>query len=321
MNVVKYNNFIDFFLQDTSKKADFFQRERSIDTVKLIWIYSKSVRVIDAKLCVFKEYEPMITENVLLYHEYEGFEEIAKLSGKQKMHSLIEVLTCIKATVLSDSLQAIIEGAADKAFSLEGIENLCYEVCLQDGYSYIGTVGSPSYCCRSFFTVNRIKGELVRETYEKLSKLLGSEIYKGILECIEFQVGRSLENEFPDLKLDTQLQNVFTIAALFDTCLHAHIRAISMVQSLFSPVDINDVVWRGNVAKEIHNTVRRHINTILRSVLPKIMDICTRTISDLDKVLKQLEPYKEGMTKLSQQECKYISCIMFENVSDNFTSL
>lgn len=51
------------------------------------------------------------------------------------------------------------------------------------------------------------------------------------------------------------------------------------------------------------------------------MDICTRTISDLDKVLKQLEPYKEGMTKLSQQESKYISCIMFENVSDNFTSL
>ena len=259
----------------------------------------------------------MITENVLLHHEYEGIEEIARLSGVQKLQSLISVLACIKENISKDSLQCIIKEATDKAFSLEEIKNLCNEVCLQDGNNYIGTISSPSYPCRSFLTVKRIKGYLVEKTYEKLSKLLGSEICKGILKGIELQIQRSLENEFPDLKLDKHFYNDDVLTQLIRTYIYtvylpffAMDFVISTVNTLFFTVDINDVVWRGSVAREIYHSVWKDEDTITHGVLPKVKDVFTRTISDIDNVLKQLSNFKQRMTQSSQQECKYISCIM-----------
>lgn len=259
----------------------------------------------------------MITENVLLHHEYEGIEEIASLSGVQKLQSLICVLACIKEIISKDSLQGIIKEAVDKAFSLQEIKNLCNEVCLQDGNNYIGTVSSPSYPCRSFLTVKRIKGYLVEKTYEKLSNLLGSEICKDILKRIELQIQRSLENEFPDIKLDKHFCNDDILTLLIKTYMYtvyfpffAIGIAISMVNTLLFTVDINDVVWRGGVAREIYYTVWKDKDTIIHGVLPKVKDVFTRTISDIDNVLKQLSNFKQRMTQSSQQECKYISCIM-----------
>lgn len=269
----------------------------------------------------------MITENMLLHHAYEGFEEIARLSGVQKLRSLIDVLARIKEILSEDSLQAIVKEAANKALSLDEIKSLCYEVCLQDRYTYIGRVGSQPYCCRSFIYVNRMKGELLGETYEGLSKLLGSEIGKRILERIEMQVQRSLNKEFPDLSsnVNLSLRTIYAVTEILRLSLSTLFLpfiaigfAISTVRTLFYPVDINDAVWRGSVAEEIYDRVWNHKGTIIRNILPKISDICTRTISDLDKVLEQLGRNEENMTQSSQEKSKYTSFIIFKHVSDFF---
>nr|XP_022309380.1 uncharacterized protein LOC111115090 isoform X2 [Crassostrea virginica] len=225
--------------KDSSKKGDFFQLVRSINTVKVIRIYSRSVRVIDAKLCVYNEYKHMITETVLLHHDFEGYEEIAKLSGVQKLQSLINILLFVKDNILQDSLKNIVEEAAGEVFTLETITDLCYAVCLQDGDDYIGTTNSRSYCCRSIFTVKRIKRTLVQHTLEAIAKLL---------------------------------------------------------------VNINDKLWRRSVAIEIYHCIMENRNMLMYGILREIRKMCTRTISDLDKALKQLERFKDRMVLLNQQE-------------------
>lgn len=299
-----------FFSKDSSKKGHFFKLVTSVNTVKVIRIYSRSVRVIDAKLCVYNEYKHMITETVHLHHDYEGYEEIAKLSGVQKLQSLINILLLVKDNILQDSLKDIVEEAAVDVFSLETITDLCYAVCLQDGDDYIGTVDSPSYCCRSIFTVKRIKKALVEKTLEAMTKLLGTEICKRIFKLIEEQIKRKLQREFPNLKLDISLINFDAFAflkvyimAIFWPIV-AVVLAVSMVFTLLFSVDINDKLWRGPVAKEIYESIMKNRSMLMREILRKIRDLCSRTKSDLDKTVKELEHYKDRMAPLNQQECK-----------------
>lgn len=306
--------------KDSSKKGDFFQLVRSTNTVKVIRIHSRNVRVIDAKLCVYNEYKHMITENVLLHHDYEGYEAIAKLSGVQKLQSLINILLFVKDNILQDSLENIVEEAAVEVFTLETITDLCYAVCLQDGDDYIGTVHNRSYCCRSIFTVNRIKKTLVEKTLEAMAKLLGTEICKRIFKLIEKQIKRKLQREFPNLKLDISLINFDAFAFLFQVYIItifwpivAVVLAVSMVFTLLFSVDINDKLWRGPVAKEIYESIMKNRNMLMRDILRKIRDMCSRTKSDLDKTVKELEHYKDRMAPLNQQECKLMFVLQFKN--------
>ncbi|XP_078327555.1 uncharacterized protein LOC144623172 [Crassostrea virginica] len=295
--------------RDSSKKGDFFQLVRSIDTVKVIRIHSRSVRVIDAKLCVHNEYKHMITETVLLHHDYEGYEEIAKLSGVQKLQSLINILLFVKDNILRDSLKDIVEEAAVEVFTLETITDLCYAACLQDGDDYIGTIYNRSYCCRSIFTVQRIKKTLVQHTLEAIAKLLGTEICRRIFKHIEEQIKRKLQHEFPDLKLNIFLINFDAFALLIKVTIMtilwpivAIVLAFKMVFTFLFSVNINDKLWRRSVAKEIYESIMEKRTMLMCDILRIIKDMCTRTISDLDKVLKQLERYKERMEPLNQHE-------------------
>ena len=253
----------------------------------------------------------MITETVLLHHDFEGYEEIAKLSGVQKLQSLINILLFVKDNILQDSLKNIVEEAAGEVFTLETITDLCYAVCLQDGDDYIGTTNSRSYCCRSIFTVKRIKRTLVQHTLEAIAKLLGTEICRRISKHIEEQIQIKLQHEFPDLKLDISLTNFNVFAFLFDAFIItmfwpivAIVLAFSIVSTLLFSVNINDKLWRRSVALEIYHCIMENRNMLMYGILREIRKMCTRTISDLDKALKQLERFKDRMVLLNQQECK-----------------
>lgn len=261
----------------------------------------------------------MITETVLLHHDFEGYEEIAKLSGVQKLQSLINILLFVKDNILQDSLKNIVEEAAGEVFTLETITDLCYAVSLQDGDDYIGTVHNRSYCCRSIFTVNRIKKTLVEKTLEAMAKLLGTEICKRIFKLIEKQIKRKLQHEFPDLKLDISINfdalelliKVTIMAMLWPIV--AIVLAFSMVYTFLFSVNINDKLWRRSVAKEIYESIMKNRTMLMDELLRIIRDMCSRTKSDLDKTVKELEHYKDRMAPLNQQECKLMFVLQFKN--------
>ncbi|XP_078329869.1 uncharacterized protein LOC111116827 isoform X2 [Crassostrea virginica] len=179
----------------------------------------------------------------------------------------------------------------------------------KDGDDYIGTTNSRSYCCRSIFTVKRIKRTLVQHTLEAIAKLLGTEICRRMSKHIEEQIQIKLQHEFPDLKLDISLTNFNVFAFLFDAFIItifwpivAIVLAFSIVSTLLFSVNINDKLWRRSVALEIYHCIMENRNMLMYGILREIRKMCTRTISDLDKALKQLERFKDRMVLLNQQE-------------------
>lgn len=160
--------------------------------------------MIEAKLKVFKEYEPYLSSgNILIHHDFEDCDEICKTSGAQKLLSVHETVTSLKNSIPDDiSLENILKKPAEKILSSRYIRDICYEVDLMHDNKRVGTVHSPSYVCYYSGTVKSIKKDLVKETVEKISEDLGSEICKEILEHIKAKVQVSIEGDLYKVQIN-----------------------------------------------------------------------------------------------------------------------
>lgn len=91
-------------------------------------IHSKSLRVIEAKLKVYKEYQAVIdSSNIFLQHVDDDFDEIAKLSVHNKLTRLCDDVQTLCKSVDLEYLNKILETAVDNALTEENISGLCLE--------------------------------------------------------------------------------------------------------------------------------------------------------------------------------------------------
>lgn len=106
---------------------DFFNVNEDYLT-RVILIKSKSLPVVDAKLVVYKKYKHVINRrNIILLHEYEEFDDVAKCIAYQIISSFCTFVESVINAFTMD-LHTIISDYPIESLTVEKIKGLCEEV-------------------------------------------------------------------------------------------------------------------------------------------------------------------------------------------------
>lgn len=120
---------------------DFFNVNEEYLT-RVILINSKSLPVVDAKLLVYEKYKHVINRRkILLQHEYEEFDDVAKCVAFQILSSFCTFVESLINAFTMD-LQTIISDYPVESLTVEKIKRLCEEVFERIDDETIGTFES-----------------------------------------------------------------------------------------------------------------------------------------------------------------------------------
>lgn len=290
----------------------FLQANRN-DIVRIILIKSDSLPIVEAKLEVYKVFKSHIdSKNILLHHEFEEYNEIAKLSFHRKMSLFCEKIQDLSSSIPIVNLTTIINEAEDRALTMANIKQLCYEANIKHDGKDVGTVNDRSYVCYSIFTVRKLKTYLVEETLQKIGESLGSEICIEILREIESKVKSELKKDLIHLEVELKKELfasfsvivMMAISFFISSWLGLLVAVGTIFVTLVMSVDVNSPEWRSKVADEIHRKVTEHRSAILRKVLPDIEKQCRQTSNDLETVANSLLALQRDIQLIDQKQCK-----------------
>lgn len=257
-----------FIFKDSDDWERFLQDNRE-DQVRVILIHSKSLRVIEAKLKVYREYKTVIDSGkIFLQHVYDDFEEISKLSAHNKMTWLCSVVKTLRNNL--DCLNTILEKDTDIVFTEENILKPCQKAfVLSDFFDFpeISTFGENK--------------QLILSTLERTLEVLGSTIYFEISKHFESQI-----KMINLLKLELRIHSVL---------IHKLISNLSWSQS--KNVNVNSEEIRENVARDIS----KKKNDILKDILSAI----EATDDDLKNVSLKLNTVIRELKLIDQIKGKY----------------
>lgn len=309
---VRYN-YCFFFHKDAAKKDAFF-RPTSENLVKVIWIHSKSVNVVDAKFTVFMNYEPYLKEQTIyIHHALENSENIIKFYALRQVTLLGTIIEPIADIFPIYDLEPILQAAIDKALSRESIRTFCYGILLNDTNILVGTTENPSFSCHSVFTVRKLKEQLVQKTLLKTVEPLVSEIGSRIVKHIESKVKTKSRQRVSNLifKIPNELVGTITGAVVTDV-VSGFFPTVGIINSLVTfvvtsvlSVNVNSIIWRRQVADEIHDTIETNKAAILRKIIPEVEEICLQNVRELKAVSEEVNCFKRCLGLAEQDACKY----------------
>lgn len=292
--------------------------------MKVILVHSKSLRVVETKLRVYKEYEMLFRSKTLhLLHEYEDLDEIAKKSAHAKLSLFQRTIHSLEESIPSKKLAEIVSKAAKHSLTQSNVREICYNEFITDGEN-VGTVYSNSYIFRFFLTVRRIKRTLVINALCTICKSLGLEICKDIMCDIEYAMGRMHMSEdkrqldISDTFIETfNIEMTSFLISLCDPIYSPIFAAGSFFESFFYPTDVNSPTWRRKVADETYMMVSKHQKDIVKKVFLLVEKMCQKTTEDLKYVSRSLQKWKEKNECMDMIECKYIYKVRCSNFDQN----
>lgn len=301
-----------FFFQNSNEWTHFLQRDKN-DEIRVILIHSKSLPLIQAKLVVYKTYESEIkSKHIFLHHEFDDYEEISKMSAKQKLLRFRLTVDVLSESIPSREIPNIIKEAASQALTSQNIRQLCFDAFIDDEGKNVGTVANAPYRCYSLITVRRLKENLADKTLLKIGESLGSEICIGILEHIQTKVKAKLKSDLISLRFELS-PKVFASLTLivtsifmfiFNPLLGLLIAAGTFFATLWWSVDVNSTEWREKVADEIYDKVKEKRRTILEKIQPEIESLCKKASTELDRVSKNIRVLEEEIKIIPLDQCK-----------------
>lgn len=281
--------------------------------IKVIWIYSKSVNVVDAKLTVLLKYESDLKENtIFIHHALENAENVINFCAYKQVKSLGTAVDSISNNVPINSLGTILEAAADKVLPKDTIRDLCYGIFLQDKGDNVGSTENASYHCRSLFTVRRLKEQLVNKILNKIANTLGSEICSGILKHIQTKIKIDLEQNCSYLEFEISNSYFATITdsvgdvvvSFFSQLLGIIFTVSTLVMTSVWSVDVNSREWRQKIADDIYYTINKKKVDIMRKIMPQVEQMCFQTEQELITVSKKIDAFKGRIGHTEQNTCK-----------------
>lgn len=277
----------------------------------MIWIHSISIRTIDAKLQVYKEYKNFIRKyDIVLHHVFEDIDSICKASGNRIFAKLSRDITLVERNVplFTQELESIVQRTFDKILSRRNIRNVCYNVYIRG----VGAGFSSEHNSRSASYVKEIKEQLVNETFSELINSLGREITEDISRYIESYLNKALNVEFFRLKaglshemfgtIHRHVENILEF--FFDEIRKIFVAVWTYVSTFFWSVDVNSEAWREKVADEIYEEVCKKEKSIFKNISDLIRQVCAETKGDLANVLEQIREMNVKLSLPNQQECK-----------------
>lgn len=272
------------------------------DHVRLILVQSKYLRVIEAKLKVYNEYKDEIeSENILLQHVFDDYDEIAKLCAYKKLSWIFGIVECSRKLFNRKRLPSIINEALDCVLTPEYIRRLCRGCIIYFDGNHVGSVDDSPYIS---FSVEKVMVSVITYTLQEIGKTLGSEIYDGILQYIELQTRGELEMVLKYLELKLCNSTSFTVKSLEGLLLPRTpvFKAFGEhIVNVLNPVDVNSKEWRDTVARDIYKKFcdKRHLifDTVLKQIIA--------TSDDLDIFSERLGKAREKIQLMHQNTCKY----------------
>lgn len=279
--------------------------------LRVIWIYSKSVNVVDAKLAVFINYESYLkTDTIFLQHVFDNAENVIKFGAYQKVKSLEKILDSCSESVPIDGLRIILQAAIDKVLSKDSMREFCFEIFLRDNDVNVGTAACTSYSCGSMKIVRQIQEQLVDLALKEAAKTLGLEICRGILKQIESKTNTKLEGYCSHLKFvfvdDYFATNTVAIVNDVLSQLFRFIISLGTLNMTYAlSVDVNSKDWRGKVADEISNTIYKNKTDILIQIGLDVKLMCLQTVQELIAVSKTIADFQHNIGYIDQKSCKY----------------
>lgn len=258
-----------FFIFKDSDDWERFLQDNQQDQVRVILIHSKSLRVIEAKLKVYRKYKSVIDSgNIFLQHVYDDYEDISKLCVHNKLNWLCGVVKTLRNNL--DCLNTILKTDMDIVLTEENILKPC----------------EKEFVISDFFDLPEISslGEnkaLILGTLERTLKALGSTIYCETLKHFESQIKRT-----------NLLRLEFTIHRIL---IRKFISNLSWSKS--KNVNVNSNEMREKFARDISSKK----NDILKAILSAI----EATDDDLNNALLQLSTVKREIKLFDQNEGTY----------------
>lgn len=281
--------------------------------VKIIWIYSKSLNVVDAKLTVFRNYEQYLkNETIFLQHEFDNTENVIRFSAYQQVKSIGENIHAIAQGISNNVIGIILQAATNRVLSKESITQLCYGIVLRDNGINIGTVACASYSCRSILTVMRLQEQLVDLTLKETATQIRSEICHGILNYIDFKMKIKLEQicllykvEILEKLVPTFNDAAADVVVTMNTPLIGNIMDVStLIQTFVWSVDVNSMDWRRKVADEIFDIINKHKTEILKKIESEVQLLCWQALQELKAVSNAIADFQRNIGYIEQKSCK-----------------
>lgn len=295
--------------KDAAKKDAFFH-PNSKNLVRVIWIYSKSVNVVDAKLTVFMNYESYLREhNIYIHHALEDADNVILFFAYKQVNSLLRVIESISDGFPFMNMDTILQEASEKTLSRYSIRQVCYNIFLWDKNVDVGRVDNASYNCRLVFTVRRLKEQLVEKTLNETAKAFRSEICRGVLKHIESNILTNLDENFSDLRLKISDELFATITSVvvfavifgFINPLLGIIVAVGYVVVTFIwSVNVNSTDWREAIADEIYETIVKNKTDIFHKIKGQVEKVCGHAQRELYEVSDTVADFKRHLGQLDQ---------------------
>lgn len=177
--------------QKNSDDWERFLQANQKDRVKVILIHSKSVRVIEAKLKVYKKYNTVIeSSNLFLQHEYDDFENVSKLSVHNKLTWLYGVVETFRNNL--NNLNRILKNESNSVLTEDYLKELCqHELFLNENILLFKnkTLGEMD---KFILGTMHIIIEKLGTTIFEISKDINLPVKKTNLLQLEFKIRRIL---------------------------------------------------------------------------------------------------------------------------------
>lgn len=187
---IKNKNIHVSILQNSDDWERFLQANQK-DPVKVILIHSKSVRVIEAKLKVYKKYNTVIdSSNLFLQHEYDDFENVSKLSVHNKLTWLNGVVETFRNNL--NNLIRILKNESNSVLTEDYLKELCqHELFLNENIPLFKnkTLGETD---KFILGTMHIIIEKLGTTIFEISKDINLPMKKTNLLQLEFKIRRIL---------------------------------------------------------------------------------------------------------------------------------
>lgn len=246
---------------------------------------------------------------------YEEFDEAAKLIANRKILLCCQYVDKLKADIenflgmeqsrmlaihpthlTTDSLRTIIERSIETTMTEYKVLDICCRVKVEKA----GSVYDGEYLCYSPFTVRQIKQSLVKETLREIAKILGKNISDNVLNHMETMVESTLQWEFrrirfqisDDIYRQIRLTIIRRIIEIFETVSGLIVTIVTFIINIFSPVNVNSVEWRRQVAREIYSTLKKENGSIKNCALVDIKNILVKALHNLDVIATNLHSFR-----------------------------
>lgn len=183
---MNYSNVLRF--QNPELKEKFFSASDE-NLVKVVWIESKSVHVVESKLRVYEEFKDLIDlKKILIHHALENHQNLLEYKSLNIFKQMYDQLFCF--IILNDlltSCTSAINAIFKRCFDRDQIRQIAYSVHLPPGKSI----------------------HFVQNIFAKIAERLQDEIYNHLSKVINGKLIYRIQHENYNSTLEKTVKRVY----------------------------------------------------------------------------------------------------------------